>query len=235
MTAGYRRYKRYRVENMNMRAKTLFAADAELLNMSMGGACIRTVQSLKESEKQLLRLRSEESPLTLPCSLVWQSMSGDAPKSAEKSVPVYKAGVSFSGIPSDKLVKLKDFMRRSGSPCEERISDAYKPSLLRFQIHTGNKALMYYTSASPVRKIGLGGMLVELHFDVQPERVFLMELSVPDDNPPMRFRGRIASRLPVSGGRLGRFDVGIEFLDMGLADKFRLSKFLLFSKVPFEK
>ncbi len=235
MATGQRRYKRYRVENMNIRAKTLFAVETELLNVSMGGACLKARQSFKDTDKQLLKLSSGGTPLIVLCSVVWEDRIGDAEESFEKSMPAFKTGVSFGAIPSDKLVKLKDFIRTSGIPCEQKTSDAYKPSLLRFQMHSNEKAFMYYTNDLPVKKIGLGGMLVELHGNVQPESVFLMELSVPNENPPMRCRGRIASRIPVPHGRESRFDVGIEFLDMALTDKYRLSKFLLFSKIPFEK
>ncbi len=235
MTAGQRRYKRYRVENMNIRAKTLFAVETELVNVSMGGACLKARQSFKDTDKQLLKLSSGGTPLIVLCSVVWEAVMGDGEQSLEKRAPIFKAGVSFGNMPSDKLVKLKDFIRQSGSPCEQKVSDAYKPSLLRFQIHANEKAFMYYANDLPVKKIGLGGMLVELRGNVQPESVFLMELSVPNEPPPMRCRGRIASRIPVADGREGHIDVGIEFLDMTLADRYRLSKFLLFSKIPFEK
>jgi hypothetical protein len=234
MNTGRRRYKRFRVNNMNIGAKTLFAMETKLLNMSVGGACINTEESLKETDKQLLRL-NENRPVILPCSVVWERMIDNAAGSTEKSAPVYRTGVSFGGVPSDKRAKLRDFIGRSGSPCEQRASDVYRPRLLRFDLHAHKKAVMYYTKTLPVKKIGLGGMLAELHRDVQPGKVFLMEISIPNENPPIRFRGRIASRIPMPDSKAGCFDVGIEFLDMSLADKYRLSKFFLFSKIPGEK
>jgi hypothetical protein len=231
---GIRRYRRFRVENMNVNAKTLFAAETELLNISAGGACIKARQSLKTTDKQLVKLESEAARLTLPCSVVWENFSCDTAEPAEKSVPSYEVGVSFMNMPPDKLVMLKDFIRKSGTPYEQRLSDAYKPSLLRFTVHTNKQALVFYTKTLPVKKIGLGGMLVELAGDIQPGEVFPMELFIPDETAPTRFRGRIASRIPLPDREAGRFDIGVEFLDMTSADKFRLSKFLLFSRISPE-
>lgn len=235
MNAGIRRFRRFRVENMNVCAKTLFAAETELLNLSVSGACLKAKQSLKATHRQIVRFESENEPLTLPCSVIWENVIGDAPESAEKNGPVYKAGVSFTHLPPDKVVRLKDFIRKSAVPYEQKVSDSYKPSLLRFHVRTNNKAVMYYTETLPVKKIGLGGMLVELHCHIPRGKIFLMELFLPKENPPIRFRGRIASSIPVPYGKPGRFDTGIEFLDMTTTDKFRLSKFLLFSKIPGEK
>lgn len=232
MNAGIRRFRRFGVEDMNVCARTLFAAETELLNISVAGACLKATQSLQTTHQQIVRLDSENKPLTLPCSVVWEHAIDNAARSAEKSVPVYKAGVSFEHLQPDKVVRLKDFIRRSAVPYEQKVSDSYKPSLLRFHVHTNNKAVMYYTRTLHVKKIGLGGMLVELRCDIRRGKIVLIELFLPNENPPIRSRGRTASSIPVPGGESGRFNTGIEFLDMATADKFRLSRFLLFSKVP---
>jgi hypothetical protein len=229
---GKRRYRRFRVENMNINARTLFAADTELLNISMAGACIRAEQSLMKACKPLMKLNSENTPLTIPCSVVWENIIGDMAEATKKA---YRAGVSFRGLPPYKLVRLKDFIRKSGSPYEQKVSDAYKPSLLRFQVHTNKQTVMYYTKTLPVKKIGLGGMLIELHCDIHIGKVFPMELFIPDENFPIKFHGKIASCIPAPGKTSGLFDIGIEFLDISTLDRFRLSKFLLFSKIPADK
>jgi hypothetical protein len=211
-----RRYKRFRVENMNMSAKALFAAETELMNISVGGACIKAEQSLQVTDKQLVRLRSGRSPLALPCSLVWEDAPWNPADAAAGLLSCYRSGVSFIKVPPDKLVKLKDFIRESGIPSERKVSDAFKPSVLRFQLHRNKEAVVYYRKTLAVRKIGLGGMLV------------------PDRSPGIRFRGRITSRIPVEGPGTGRFNTGIEFLGMAVNDMFRLSKFLLLSGIPAE-
>jgi hypothetical protein len=232
---GVRRFRRFRVENMKVVAQTLFTAETELLNISVGGACLKAAQSLKATNRQIMRLQSDNMSLLLPCSVVWENAIVTSDKTVEGTAPFYKAGVSFTLVPSDKVIRLKDFIRKSGIPYAQKVSDSFKPSFLRFHVYVNNKAVIYYTKILPVKKIGLGGMLVELHCEIPRRKTFLMELFLPKEKPPIRFLGRIASVLPSPRRDRAHFDTGIEFLDMTPADKFRLSRFLLFSKIPGEK
>jgi PilZ domain len=232
---GTRRFRRFRVQHMKIVAQTLFAVRTELVNISVAGACLKTEQSLNATHRQLMRLHSESMSLTLSCSVVWENMISAAEETVEKTAPSYKSGVSFISVPSDTLVRLKDFIRRSGVPYSQKVSDSFKPSLLRFHVYENNKAVVYYTKTLPVKKISLGGMLVELPCEIPREKTFLMELFLPKENPPIRFFGRIASVVPAPHRGCARFDTGIEFLDLTPTDKFRLSRFLLFSKIPGEK
>lgn len=225
---------RFRVENMDINEKTLFSAEVELLDVSVSGACIKTSRSLKSREKLLVRLEREGTYLTLPCSVIWEDLLGCEGDLTEKSVPIYKTGVSFVNLSTDKLVRLKDFIRQSGAPYEQKLSDSYTRGALRFTLHANRKTVICYTKTFPVKKIGLGGMLAGPSGAVQRENVFPMGLFISRDDPPIRFRGRIASLVPLPDSKSGRFDVGIEFLDMTRTDKFKLSKFLLHSRISPE-
>jgi hypothetical protein len=225
---------RFRVENMDINERTLFNAEVELLDVSVSGACIKTARSLKGTEKLLIRLERETPYLTLPCSVVWEELLGREENPTEKGVHIYKTGVSFVNIPTDKLVRLKDFIRKSGTPYEQKLSDTYTRGSLRFTLHANRKTVIYYAKTFPVKTISLGGMLAGPGGDVQRENVFPMGLFISRDDPPIRFRGRIASLIPLPDGKSGCFDVGIEFLDMTRTDKFKLSKFLLCSRISPE-
>lgn len=235
MDSGVRRFRRFRVDNMKMVAQTLFITETELLNISIGGACVKAEQSLKATNRQIMRLQSDNLSLLLPCSVVWENAIAASEEAVEEAPPFYRTGVSFTLVPSDKVVRLKDFIRKSGIPYAQKVSESFKPSFLRFHVYANNQAVMYYTKIMPVKKIGLGGMLVELNCEIPRGKTFLMELFLPKEKPPIRFLGRIASVLPSPRRDRVHFDTGIEFLDMASADKFRLSRFLLFAKIPGEK
>ncbi|MCL4475596.1 MAG: PilZ domain-containing protein [Nitrospirae bacterium] len=221
--SGKRRYKRFAVENMDVHAKTLFAAEIDLLNISMSGACILSKKSLKAGDKYLIKLAMH---LSLPCVVIWESLCRSLKKSGGEFIPAYRTGVAFKDMTSDKLVKLKDFIRVSGIPNEQRLSDEYRPSALRFTVFTNGKAALLYPKTSPVKKMSLGGMLVELHNGVQAEKKFPMALILPNEALPVRFQGRVASCIAIPNERSKRFDIGIEFLDMAEYDRSRVSKFL---------
>jgi Tfp pilus assembly protein PilZ len=223
---GKRRYKRFSVEEMDIHAKTLFAEGIDLLNISLSGACILSTKSLKFGDKYLIRLKSEGLHLALPGVVVWESLCSRVKNSAGEFVPAYKAGLAFKGITSDKLVELKDFIRVSGIPNEQRLSDEYKPSALRFTVHAHEKAVLFYPETAPVRKVSLGGMLVESSDRVQVEKKFPMALFLPNDALPVRFKGRVASCVPIPNERSKRFGIGVEFLDMAEHDRSRMGRFL---------
>lgn len=223
---GKRRYKRFAVEKMDVQAKTLFAEGIDLLNISLSGACILSKKSLKFGDKYLVKLESGGGRLALPCIVIWESLCGSVKNSAGEVMPVYKTGLAFGGVTSDKLVELKDFIRVSGIPNEQRLSDEYKSSALRFTVHAHEKAVLLYPKTSPVKKVSLGGMLVELYDRVQVEKKFPMALFLPGDAFPVRFQGRVASCIAISDERSKRFDIGVEFFDMAEHDRSRVSKFL---------
>jgi hypothetical protein len=221
-----RRYKRFAVENMDVHAKTLFAAAIDLRNISMSGACIVSKKSVKFGEKCLIKLESEGMHLSLPCNVVWEALCCNLKKSGREFIPVYRTGVAFKDMPSDKLVKLKDFIRVSGIPNEQRLSDEYRSSALRFTVCAHEKAVLLYPKTSPVKKISLSGMLVESYNSIQVEKRFPMALVLPNEALPVRFQGRVASCIAMPDERPKRFDIGIEFLDMAECERSKVSKFI---------
>ncbi len=229
---GKRRYKRFSVTDMDVRAKTLFASEVELLDISMSGGCVLSRRSLKLGQNCLLKLGCEGNTFALRCAVVWETLCGSE-RSAEEVVPLYKTGIAFRKVPSDSLVQLKDFIRLSGMPRELKLADQYAPSALRFSVQSHQKALLYYPKTSPVKKISLGGMLMELYFDISVEKKFPMALFLPNENPPIKFQGRVASCIGMDDRHSKHFDVGIEFLEMTENDRSRMTTFLdLLERTP---
>lgn len=224
----YRRYKRFIVENMDIHAKALFAMEVKLFDISTGGACIKATKILKLGGKYLIRLESDGKLLPLQSTAIWANLSESVKNARGEFMPVYKSGIAFKDTSSDKLVKLKDFIRVSGIPNEQRLSDKYRPSALRFKIYTNEKAVLNYPKTFTVKKVSLGGMLVETNYEIQIESRFLMALFPPDENLPIKFQGRIASCIEIPDKKSKNFDIGTEFLNMADNDRARLSKFIQF-------
>jgi len=114
----------------------------------------------------------------------------------------------------------------SGIPNEQRLSDEYRASALRFTVYANEKAMLLYPKKSPVKKISLSGMLIESYKSVQVEKKFPMALFLPHEALPVRFQGRVASCIAIPGERPERFDMGIEFLGMADHDRHRVRKLL---------
>lgn len=228
MYEGHRRYPRFSVEGMDVHAKTIFSTDIELFNISMGGACIQSVKRMRIGGNYLIRLKGHGPDLPLKCTVIWENLSGNLHNARGETVPLYKAGVSFQDITPDKLVKLKDFIRVSGIPYEHRLTDEQRLSALRFKIDVNGKGVLTYPKTYKVKKISLGGMLVETNYQFQAEQKLPMAIFLSAESAPIKFHGRIASVIKHNAADATGFDVGIEFFQMSEHDRKRLSKFIFY-------
>lgn len=219
-----RRYKRYVVEGMEIHAKMVFEEVVELFNVSIGGACIITTKTLKPGDNIILRFKDENINRPLKCMIIWENEAEDEAK--ESLAIFHKAGVQFKEITPDTLIKLKDYMREFGIPDEKEIGDEYKSSALRFKIYKNEKAVMNYPVSYPVKKISLGGMLVKTDRAFEIEQRYPMAIYFPKDNNPIKFQGRIASKIPIKDDQMHNYDIGIEILNLAENDKSMLNRFL---------
>jgi len=219
-----RRYKRYVVEGMEIQAKMVFAEIVDLFNVSRGGACIITTKSVKPGDNIVLRITDENINRPLKCTIIWERESEEDER--DRLGIFHKAGLQFMGVTPDTLVQLKDYMRESAVPDEKKLEDEYSPSALRFKVYKNEKAVMSYPVSFPVKKLSLGGMLVETDREFNVEQRYPMAICFPKDSEPIKFQGRIASKIPKKSDQVYDYDVGIEFLNLAATDKSRLNKFL---------
>ncbi|MBI4684441.1 MAG: PilZ domain-containing protein [Nitrospirae bacterium] len=216
-----RRYKRFAVKGKKLITKFALADVIELFNISISGACIITTKTLKPGDNVLLKLPTDKVSSPLKCTIIWERAS-DEHVEKDNSMTLHKTGLRFSEIDSSTLIGLKDFMRIAGIPCDQRLEDNFQPNPLRFSILSGEKAMLNYPVTSPVKTISQGGMLVEANCDFQSEQRYPMALYLPHNDQPIKFQGRIASKMPHDDV----FDIGIEFLEMKEADRARLQSFI---------
>jgi hypothetical protein len=219
-----RRFKRFPVEGMKVHAKVIVAEIIELSNISIKGACITTTKPMRPGDNVLVKIEYEKVHLSLSGIVIWEKEI-EGMDNIEEPVAIYKAGVQFKGISTDTLIQLKDFMRVSGIPDKKMLSREYQPSPLRFNICTNEKAVISCPMTYSVKKISLGGMLVETNCALEIERRYPMAIYLPNENTPIKFQGRIASRIKIQEEKTKLFDIGIEFLNLEENDKSRLNSF----------
>ncbi|GAB4485215.1 MAG: hypothetical protein OHK006_10970 [Thermodesulfovibrionales bacterium] len=219
--AQHRKYKRFDARNKSLTARVILTDTIELSNISTSGACIVTTKTLRPGDNILLKIPHEKVSTPLKCTIIWERANEESDAGIARPA-CHKAGVKFTDLSTDTLVQLKDFMRMTGVPCEKKLPDEYQPSPLRFRVVENNRAKLNYPADFPVRRISLGGMLVETTCDFEQEERHPMALLLPGDDRPLKFLGRVASRIP----RNGFFDLGIEFMDMNAYDQGRLGMFL---------
>jgi|GEM_PF-718927 len=219
-----RRHKRYSTEDMDVQTKMILSEEVAIANMSIGGACIVTKRTVTPGENVLLTFADASIDRPLKCRVIWEHEPMD--DAAETISSHHQAGVQFQEVLPYTLIRLKDFMRESGVPDVKKLSDQYLPSSLRFKLYRNQKASMKYPSTYPVKKISLGGMLIETNKEYAVEQRYPMALYLSDKNAPIKCTGRITSQLPVRDEQAVRYDTGIEFLNLADHDRSHLRKFL---------
>jgi hypothetical protein len=220
--AARRRYERFAVTDRDLRVKAALTEVIQLSNVSVGGACIITTRVLQPGDNVLLKIPSEKVEKPLKCTIIWEAVSDRPLQRNGEDIPAYKAGLKFSDLLPGTIVRLKDYMRSAGIPEEGNRDEGHAPSPLRFSIFPNERARMSCSATFPVRKISLGGMLVEAASELEIGVSYPAALYLPGNERPVRFNGRIASQIPLAGC----FGVGIEFCDMSGDDRKRLSEFL---------
>ena len=186
--AKIRRFTRYSMEGRGIHAHMLFSEEVSLYDVSVNGACIHTMKDLRIGGKYLINIQDGKRAPYIRCRAVWRRES----ISDVNVQQGYMAGLQFQEIAPDELVRLKDFMRTDGVPDEKRVSDAYEPSPLRFMIVSKRKATLKLPTILNVRKISLGGMLIESDSALGLEGRYPVKLPLPRESADKRGLRHIA-------------------------------------------
>lgn len=203
----------------------LFANEVDILDISIGGISLRADRRLNIGTEYTLKIKDRNSIIPLKGTVMWALLSGTKKNPDGDTVPLYTAGMSFSGLSGETIRELTRFIsehREGQHPGDWRLTGGPRFNI-RYTIDTGD-AVLNYPESFLVKKISLGGMLIESAQQIEVEKRLPMELSLPGD-AVITFGGRVASCLP--SGQLDRsFAIGIEFVDIGESEKTRLEDFI---------
>lgn len=221
-----RRYPRFLAEGMDIQSQMIFAKSIQLLNISVGGACMITRTPLQIGNNILIRINRNRIRRPLLGTIIWKNLKGDASYRDDTGHTLYRVGVQFKKVAPETLIQLKDFMRISGVPEETPYVENDKQLSLRYVVIEDEQAIMNYPTTFNVKKISMGGMLVVMNCQLKVEQKYPMALFLPNESIPLSFNGRIASQIPIPG-RETTFDTGIEFYDLADKQKTLLKRFIV--------
>jgi hypothetical protein len=167
-------------------------------------------------------------------SVVWSKISGTKKGSRDDVIPIYSAGMRFGDMTGEKTYELANFIERVTHATYE---DARRLSGLRFNmrfpISAPGRALLGLSEHYRVRKLSLGGMLIESTGPLAIEDRIPMELFLPGERR-IQFIGRIASSFAAPDVDPPNYDIGIEFFEMPDDDKSALKEFIFLLDNPGE-
>ncbi len=218
-----RGHKRFLIEGMDVQCKLLFVTEVKLLNISLGGAALSLTKRLNMGGEYTLRVDTEDSTIALKGVVVWEKMTGITRQVRGKKFPVYEAGLRFDDVLTGQGADLMDFIRHNIA--DEAVKTRVQG--LRVNIIQPEKTVILDNREScDVKIISLGGMLLETKEELDVESRFPMEITIPEDNKPIRVMGRTAYCVEIPGKLPKRYDTGIEFIEVNEKDIARLKEFI---------
>jgi c-di-GMP-binding flagellar brake protein YcgR len=222
-----RRYKRFSVDVLGINGKMMFASEVEIHDISLGGMSLKVDRRLNMGNEYTLKIGNNQKTVTVKGAVVWSKISGSKKGSRDEVIPLYTAGMKFVNMSGDKIKELTSFLDGQANFSHEKMHQASGLRCsMRFLVDPPlRKAVIKLPETYLVKKLSLGGMLVESEGPFQVEEKIPMEMVLPGDIT-LRFIGRIASSLMVHDEGALRYDIGIEFIEIQEDSKKRLEEFI---------
>lgn len=196
----------------------MFASEVNIIDISMSGIALRADRRLDIGREYTMKLEFDDKTFTIKGTVVWSVLSELTQGPFDEMVPVYKAGLRFAEILSDKVHDLVTFIERNRLIDDQRMA-------IRFDVRSPGKAVLDGIEDYKVKKVSTSGMLIETDMPLELEKRFPMEISL-SDGKKVSFMGRVAFCLEIKDKIPKHFDVGIEFLEMPQEDKAVFREFI---------
>jgi hypothetical protein len=212
-----RRNKRYSVDGI--RGNVLYTSDIEVLNISLDGVAIETTRRLELNRDYTFKVRYKDTSLDLKGRVVWAVLISKEKRDTVAFVPVYRAGIKFTSVSSEKANLLQRFIEEHRvKTLETRLGG------LRFEIANSQDVKVDLRRKYDVKRVSLSGMLIETGYPLDLNSRHGIELFLNEEI--MNFTGRVAYCETIGTEEALRYDIGIEFIEMSDNDKKSLKDFL---------
>jgi len=200
-----RRFPRFEVFHLAGSLKV--PVEITVINLSLGGLALETNSYLHFGRAYTLKLEDDEYSFSLSGTVAWCSLKKTIKNEAGEVLPIYRAGLKFEALSSDRSRELWELIR---SHALVEIEDSV---LGRFKVELPTDTELGSSYDFAVRKISLSGMLIETDF--VPEMGSSFELQLQLDRQRWDTRARVASIPRLGRQALGELtQVGVEFCDL---------------------
>jgi c-di-GMP-binding flagellar brake protein YcgR len=224
-----RRYRRFRVDVMEINGRMVFADDVKILDISARGVSLKADRRLNIGTEYTLRIEGEGKILTVKGNIAWSILSKTRQMPGGDIIPVYTAGMRFTDFSKEKSSEIINFIKAHRQKAYESV-DLSKINDLRHEvrvhINAPEKSSLNFSESYKVQILSLSGMLIKIDHPLNIETTLPMEITLPEYGP-VGFTGRIAYSRLVTDREHGHFDIGVEFKEMSEDGEERLREFIL--------
>ena len=222
-----RNFNRCATEFMKISGKLMFASPVDIIDISLGGIALETNRALKIGTGYMLRLETKDHSISVRGGVVWSTLRGSTQTAEGKIVPLYATGMRFNDLATEKINDLIEFIE--SHKLEQDSIKLHSMSGLRFNMRYHLTANCEFMLTCPedflVKKISLGGMLIETEHAFEVEQKLPMVIFLPGECE-ISFTGRIASCIPIETAEPKRVAMDIEFLNMQKENAEKLTGFI---------
>lgn len=221
MMAERRRSPRHLVQDV--RGVLVLRVGAKIVNISLTGAALELTAPIRVGQVYTLKLRGRGQTVQLQGRVVWcQPVTAPRDAGGGESAGTFHAGVHFDGVLDSRGEQLLDVFHES-------IVVSFGQRLCaRFRLETPHPVDLAAEYEFDVRKLSRTGMLIETDLATDLDSVCEFEVELNGD--AFRARGRVAHLIahPPGAGDSprGRYQLGLEFLDLPTGDRQSLDRFL---------
>lgn len=221
-----RRYKRYKVDLIDINGKMVFASDVKIVDISLGGVSLKADRRLDIGSEYTLTVSSKGTVFSIKCIVVWAFIKESKEDSRGNIIPIYTAGMKFKDASNKTIEEIVNFIEDHKLDVTVDLHGLSGQRLnIRVQIETPENAVLNFHENYKIKKLSLGGMQIESKYELGIEKKLPMKIIIRGDKT-IQFLGRVASCFLVKKMGQEHYDIGIEFLNMSEHGKEILNEFI---------
>lgn len=215
--AERRRQRRYPVSDVQ--GTLLFSVPVTVLNMSLTGMAMETTSRLQIGRRYTLKIKQDQEYLTLSGTVTWCSLGKTRKTETGEVVPVYRAGVQFQEVLTERAAEILQFLEKNA------VIELEKRLFGRFTLPSPEEVDLDWEYTFSVKTISLSGMRIETDLPATQDSIFELEMRLP--RAVLTLKGRVVHVQELPQAKEGpRSELGIEFLDMPRATRKDLERFI---------
>ena len=215
-TPERRRSRRYQVPEVH--GSLVLSMDAQVLDISFSGMAFETNTRLIPHRTYSFKVGHAASSISLAGTVVWCFLKGTQRAASGEVVPVYRAGIEFDKVLSEKSHELLQFLQaKAVITLETRLFG-------RFRMEHSQPINLSSEADFQVKTISLSGMLIEADLDAEPEAIYQLTLDLPHGEVQLQARAAYVKRLDSVDTE--RVEIGLEFLDLDAEKHSALEQFI---------
>ena len=215
-----RKHRRVESKVKDIQCRVQFATEVRLLNISSTGASIKLNKQLNMGQAYSINVKRGNNSISIKGIVIWEKLTASEKNEVGDLVPVYKAGIKFNNIMTEKGGEIIKFISENLVPSElqSRLRG------IRVDISgSPNDTLTNNHKHFSVLKISLGGMLLQTDSQMKPGDSCWMELNFPEKKMPLKFLGKVASSSEAPGEKPGLYETGMEIIRISDEDRAMLN------------